>query len=163
MNNVEKASVIYSNSGNLIIPIISALFGKEWILYTSAYISVQMIFFWIHGKNLLSGETKMDFFSVLTNINFLAIILGILFFCTGIKLPAIVNEALGSVADMIGPLYMVIAGVLLGKVDFKEIFTCKRIYMVSFFRMILYPIFPLILLKTTILNTWFQKVLLFYS
>jgi predicted permease len=88
-----------------------------------------------------------------TNINFLAIIFGILFFGTGIRLPVLVNETLGAVANMIGPLYMVIAGMLLGNVDFKKVLTYKRVYIVSFFRMILYPVFALLLLKATSLST----------
>ena len=31
---VEQTSIIYSNSGNLIIPLVSALLGPEWIVYT---------------------------------------------------------------------------------------------------------------------------------
>ena len=33
---VEQTSIIYSNSGNLIIPLVSSLLGPEWIVYTCA-------------------------------------------------------------------------------------------------------------------------------
>ena len=32
LDAVEKASMIYSNAGNLIIPIVTAVLGKEWCL-----------------------------------------------------------------------------------------------------------------------------------
>ena len=37
MSPVEQASVIYSNAGNLIIPIVSALLGQEWVVYLRLY------------------------------------------------------------------------------------------------------------------------------
>lgn len=45
LNSVEKASIIYSNAGNLIIPLVTAVLGKEWVIYASAYIMVQQVFF----------------------------------------------------------------------------------------------------------------------
>ncbi|MBR2884728.1 MAG: AEC family transporter [Clostridia bacterium] len=43
--NVERASIMYPNAGNLIIPIVSFLLGEEWLIYTCAFISVQMFFY----------------------------------------------------------------------------------------------------------------------
>ena len=37
---VERASVVFSNVGNLVIPLVSFVLGPEWIIYTSAYILV---------------------------------------------------------------------------------------------------------------------------
>lgn len=36
LNEVEKASVYYSNAGNLIMPIVTFVLGQEWVLYASA-------------------------------------------------------------------------------------------------------------------------------
>lgn len=43
LSEVERASIIYSNAGNLIVPIIISVLGEEWVLYSSAFISVQLI------------------------------------------------------------------------------------------------------------------------
>lgn len=37
LDGVEETSLIYSNAGNLIIPIVTAILGKEWVIYTSAF------------------------------------------------------------------------------------------------------------------------------
>lgn len=55
-----KASLIYSNAGNLIIPIVTSVLGPEWVIYTSGFISVQVILIWTHCKMLLCGEKKAD-------------------------------------------------------------------------------------------------------
>ena len=33
LNEVEIASVYYSNSGNLIVPIVTFILGQDWVLY----------------------------------------------------------------------------------------------------------------------------------
>ena len=38
LDPIEHATSIYSNSGNLIIPIVMSLFGKEWVIYASCFI-----------------------------------------------------------------------------------------------------------------------------
>ena len=32
-NSVERASIIYTNAGNLIIPIVISVLGQEWVVY----------------------------------------------------------------------------------------------------------------------------------
>ena len=56
LNEVEKASVYYSNAGNLIIPIVTFVLGKDWVLYGCVFMSVQIVFIWSHGKCVLSRE-----------------------------------------------------------------------------------------------------------
>ena len=50
LNEVEIASVYYSNSGNLIVPIVTFILGQEWVLYGCVFMSVQLIFLWTHCK-----------------------------------------------------------------------------------------------------------------
>ena len=56
LNEVEKASVYYSNAGNLIMPIVTFVLGQEWMLYGCVFMSVQLVFVWSHGKSVLSME-----------------------------------------------------------------------------------------------------------
>ena len=60
LNEVEVASVYYSNSGNLIVPIVTFILGKEWVLYGCVFMSVQLVFLWTHcKKKLLAGNVLM--------------------------------------------------------------------------------------------------------
>lgn len=48
LNEVEIASVYYSNSGNLIVPIVTFILGQDWVLYgcvfmCAAYLSVDTL------------------------------------------------------------------------------------------------------------------------
>ena len=55
---IDIASIIYSNAGNLIIPIVTAVLGTEWVIYSTAFLSVQLIFLWTHCKLMFSKEKK---------------------------------------------------------------------------------------------------------
>lgn len=147
LNRIEKASVIYSNAGNLIIPIVTSVLGKQWIIYSSAYISIQLIALWTHGRITISGDHEINIKKILTNINMITIFIGIILFLTGFKLPQIINETFSSVGDMIGPICMIVAGMLIGDMDLKKILSYKRIYLVTFLRMIAFPLVILVILK----------------
>ena len=86
LDGVEETSLIYSNAGNLIIPIVTAILGKEWVIYTSAFLSVQLFLLWSHAKMKLCGEKGIDLKKILTNINMIAIFAGVLLFLLQIQL-----------------------------------------------------------------------------
>lgn len=147
LDAIEKASIVYSNAANLIIPIVISILGKEWVIFSSAFIVVQLILFWTHGRMVLCEEKKIDLKKILLNINIIAIFFGILLFVTRFQIPDIISQTLDSVSAMIGPICMVVAGMLIGNMSFKQIFVYKRIYIVTFLKMILCPIIILFLLK----------------
>lgn len=147
LDAVEKVSIIYSNSGNLIIPIVTSVLGKEWVIYSSAFISVQLILLWTHGRMVLCEEKKIDLKKILLNINMISIFVGILFFVTRINLPNIITETMESVSVMIGPICMVVAGMLIGNMSFKQVFAYKRIYLINLLKMIICPIIILLILR----------------
>lgn len=149
MTPAEQASVIYSNAGNIIIPIVSALLGQEWIVFTCAYICVQIVLLWTHCKPLVSGESHLDIKKILTNVNMIAIFIGIIIFVLGIKLPKVVQDAIDTTAVMIGPMSMLMIGMMLAGMDLKSIFAHKRIWLVVFLRLIVAPLLFIGFLRLT--------------
>lgn len=144
---IDVASIIYSNAGNLIIPIITAVLGNEWVIYSTAFVSVQLIFLWTHCKLMFSKEKTPNIRKIILNVNMIAIFVGVLSMLSGIRLPAMLNETMGSVGAMIGPLGMLITGMIVAGMDLKQIFTSKKVYVITFYRMILCPAIILLLLK----------------
>lgn len=147
LDAVEKASIMYSNSGNLIIPLVTSILGKEWVIYSSAFLSVQLILLWSHCRMVLCEERKIDLKKILLNINMISIFFGILFFVTRIQLPDIIVETMESVSAMIGPISMVVAGMLIGNMNLRQVFAYKRIYLITFLKMIVCPVIILFLLR----------------
>lgn len=149
LNEVEKASVYYSNAGNLIMPIVTFVLGQEWVLYGCVFMSVQIVFVWSHGKWVLSRQSKIDWKKILLNINMVAVFAGVFLFFTKIRLPQILNQTFGSVGSMIGSASMMVTGMLIAEMSLKDIFTNGRVYFITFLRLIAVPAVALLLLKVS--------------
>ena len=138
LDTIEEGSLGYPNVGNLIIPIVMATMGEEWVFYCSAYVAIQTTMLWAHAKTLICGD-GWNLKKILSNINIIAIIIGIILFIGNISLPEIVDTSMKYVGSTIGPLSMLIIGMLLGSIRLREIFTRKRAYLITFLRMLLFP------------------------
>ena len=147
LDTVEQVSVMYSNAGNLIIPLVTAILGKEWVIYTSAFIVVQLILLWSHGKATLCGEKGFDLRKIFSNLNMISIVIGIMLFFTRIRIPALLQDTVDTVGGMIGPVSMLVTGMLLGGMDIRRLLTYKRVWLVSLLRLILVPLLILPLVK----------------
>lgn len=147
LNEVEVASVYYSNSGNLIVPIVTFILGKEWVLYGCVFMSVQLVFLWTHCKKIISRERSYDWKKIVLNINMISIAAGVVLFFTRIRLPEVIDNTIGAVGNMIGPASMIVTGMLFAGMNLKQIFANKRVYFVSFLRMLVVPLIALVLIK----------------
>lgn len=147
LNEVEVASVYYSNSGNLIVPIVTFILGQEWVLYGCVFMSVQLVFLWTHCKKLISREASYDWKKIILNINMISIFIGVVLFFTKIRLPEIIGNTLASVGTMIGPASMIVTGMLFAGMNLKQIFANKRVYFITFLRLIAVPLIALVLIK----------------
>ena len=147
LNEVEVASVYYSNSGNLIVPIVTFILGQEWVLYGCVFMSVQLVFLWTHCKKIISREASYDWKKILLNINMISIFIGVVLFFTKIFLPEIIGNTLASVGTMIGPASMIVTGMLFAGMNLKQIFANKRVYFNTFLRLIAVPLIALVLIK----------------
>ena len=147
LSAIEKASVIYSNAGNLVVPIILAVLGEEWVIYSSAYITVQLFLLWSHAKSMLCGEKSFELKKVLTNINMIAILAGAALFLLHIQLPAVIEDSLDMVGSAIGPISMIILGMLMAGMNFKKILGYRRLWLVTALRLVGIPLAAVALLK----------------
>jgi len=154
LNAVEQCSVIYSNAGNLIIPLVVSVLGPEWVIYSSTFLAIQMVMFWTHLKSTLAGESIMDWKAVFNNANMLAIFAGCILLVTGYRLPGPVNDAVAGLGYMIGPSAMIIAGILLGEMTWDKVKSYKRLPIVVVLRLLAMPFLVMLLLKYSGLSIW---------
>ena len=147
LNVVEKTSLVYSNAGALIVPLVSAVLGDEWVIYASAFLTVQLLILWTHGQSLMQGRAQINWKKILTNINLLAVIAGLIIFFGRITLPGIVTDTISSISDTVGPISMIMIGMLLAGVNWKSVFSGIRIYIIVVLKMIVFPLIVLLFLK----------------
>ena len=60
LDTIERATVIYSNAGILVIPLVQDLLGKEYVIYSSAYIAdVPLKIVFTKKRNYLSTVLRL--------------------------------------------------------------------------------------------------------
>ena len=151
---VERCSMVYSNAGNLIIPLVTAILGPEWVIYASAFMCVQLVFLWTHCQSELQGKHGISWKKILTNVNLIAIAVGLVLMLLHIRLPEILDNAMASLSSTIGPVAMIMIGMLLARTDVRAYLKNKGFYLTLFCRLILLPLVVLCLLKVTGAAGW---------
>lgn len=146
---VEQISCIYTNCMNLLIPIVGSVLGKEWIPFTSMYMIIQVTLMWTHGRILISGETKVSLKKIFGNLNIICIFIGLALGLMQIPLPSLLAGAMESICSMLGPISMVITGMLIGGADLKKIIRMPGVWKVVFLRLLAYPAIVLLIFKFT--------------
>jgi len=143
---------MYSNAGNLIVPIVGFVLGKEWIIYSSAYIAVQQIFIWTHGSAIYMDKKHISIKKIILNPNIIAIFCGVIILLSGFEIPEFAGGIIDSLGSMIGTVGMLICGIMAAFLDYRKIISDKRMYIVCILRMIIYPAITLIIFR--ILNSY---------
>ena len=138
--SIERFSAMYSNCGFMGIPLVQSILGSEGVLYLTAYITVFNLLSWTHGMILMTGNTSWkNLKKGLLSPMILASMLGLILFFTRIRFPALIGDTLDYIAGMNTPLAMIIAGVSVAQTNLPAIFRNKKLYLVSFLKLLLMP------------------------
>lgn len=140
LSAVECASIIYSNGGNLIIPLVSSLLGKQFVFYTCAFIASQNVLIWTHGIWLMGGQNGGGWKKIVKNPNIIAIGIGIILFLARIPLPTILASTVDRVGASLGPICMFLIGMLTAGTDLKEVFRRGKNYLICALRLLVCPL-----------------------
>ena len=77
---IERCAVIYSNASALVIPLLQATLGSEYVVYSCGFIIVQLVLLWTHCCTVLRGDKGIDLKKIVTNLNLIAIVAAALLF-----------------------------------------------------------------------------------
>ena len=146
---IEQLSVEYPNCGNLILPLVLSVFGEEMVFFACPYVCVQTLMVWTHGRMVVAGGGKFDFKKIFLNVNVICTLLGLCFFIFKIKLPGMIADTCDSLGGIIGPISMLLTGMLIGGADLKKVFSSRHCYLISALRLIVYPVALILVLKLT--------------
>lgn len=139
VNSIEKASIIYTNSGYLVVPLVASVLGDEWVFYTTGYTIIQTVLFWTHGAGVISQRKERDYKKIFLNPNIIAIGIGTLMFITELKFPAVIGSCVEGFGDMVSSASMLVIGMVIGNVNLLWVFRQKRPYLICFLRLIAFP------------------------
>lgn len=144
---IERFAVSYSNCAFMGIPLVEATFGSEGVFYLTAFITVFNLFMWTQGVVMMSGESgkspkerAKSLLKILVSPSILAIILGLICFFTGLKMPRIIAQPLEYLGSMNTPLAMLVSGATIAKAGILKGFKSPRIYFLQLFKLIVVPL-----------------------
>lgn len=144
-----RMCAVFTNNGFMAIPLVTAMFGSLGVFFSTVNIAASTILIWTWGVKTLSGrDSKISLSRIFINPGTIAFCIGLLCFLTPFKLPAVPAEAVGYISDLNTPLAMLVLGCFLAESDLKSCFLDKRLYFVSFVRLVLFPLLliPVLLL-----------------
>ena len=139
LDTIEQMTVIYTNGGILVIPLVQAMLGDDYVIYSCSFIVVQIILLWTHCKQKLCSGQKLELKSIFLNANMVAIYVGIILFFTQIHLPDVIGGTIDMLANMVGPMGMLLAGMAISEVPLKHVFMTGRNYLVVLLRLFVDP------------------------
>ena len=137
---VETASVMYPNCTNMVIPLVIGAFGEDWVIYVTCYSMVQTILVWTHARILISGKRKISLRDLVCNVNILAIMLGLFLFVFQLRLPGVIQSAFRMAGDTIGPVAMLIIGMLMAGIDMQRLRSYRQLWKPVLLRLIVLPV-----------------------
>ena len=130
---IERTCIIYTNAGILVIPLVRALLGEDYVIYSCAFLVVQQVLLWTHCRSLLCGTRGFEWKKIIGNVNIIAILIGGALFILRLPLPGLVN-----IADT--PL--------------RQLFMRRRHYVPVLLRLIICPIITVLLLRVIGAASW---------
>lgn len=151
---IEQVNTIYSNAGALVIPLVQALLGSEYVIYSCAFIIVQTVLIWTHANACLQGSFSFQWKKLLENVNILAILAGMLLYLTHWQLPGMLQNTVTNMGSMIGPIGMLLAGMAIAEKPLRDVFCTRRNYLPTVLRLVVCPLVMLVLLLVCHASSW---------
>lgn len=136
-----------SNCGFMGYPVVTAALGQGALIYAVIYVAAFQLMCWTLGAYYFGGRQAMKPKELLKNPSLWAVVLGLVLFLTGWRLPAFLNDGLSMMGATTTPVAMFVIGARLMGLK-KEHLTDRPLLLACLLRLILFPLMALLLLFT---------------
>lgn len=145
---IEHFGSAFSNAGFMGIPLIQAALGDEAVFYVSSFVAFLNILQWTYGVYVMTQDREnISVKKIVTNPVVIGFVIGIAVFFLPIQLPSILTTVVGAISGMNAPLAMIILGIYLAQLPFKEILKGKQVYLCTLLRLTVIPLFSMAVLS----------------
>lgn len=136
---------VFSNTGYIGFPILSAVYGSEGVVYGSIFNMFFVILVWTYGIFLYRGrfnnaELKAELRGALLNPSIIAVGAGLIIMVGDVQLPSSLISSIKALGSMTGPLSMLVTGAMLAEVKLKEHLTDWTIYYGIATKLVIIPV-----------------------
>lgn len=149
IKSVLRYSAVFSNAAFMGYPVLEGLYGSLGVFYASIYSLPYRIFMWTFGVALFAKGKKQDYVKeIFLNPGILAVFVGLIISVASIQIPIMLSKTISTVGAMTTPLSMIMVGVTLADVKIKGLFKEIPVWYNSVVRLVVLPIFLLLILKS---------------
>ena len=139
-----RFGMVYGNNGFMGLPLVLSILGPEALLLGVVSAVGFNFLMWTEGVKTMGGKVTVS--SVLINPATVGTVVGLALFLTGWRPPAMVDSAIGFMADLNTPLAMVVIGAQMAGADLKRSFTSRKLYGAAAVRLLVAPLIALVVL-----------------
>lgn len=139
----------FSNFGFMGNAVVSAVFPGIFLDYLIFTIPFWMlIYLWGVPSLLIPGSKRSTGarLRALFNPMFVGMLIGIVLGLTGWRLPGFISSAVSVAGDCMSPIAMLLTGITVAGIGFKDAFGRFSVWMVSLIRLLLFPIIGILIL-----------------
>ena len=143
--NIFTYGLVFSNFGFMGNAVVSALFPEIFLDYLIFTLPLWfLIYLWGVPSLLISDadekQTLGTRLKALVNPMFIAMLVGMVLGLLRVPMPNFVGTAITSLGNCMSPVAMLLTGITVSQISFKETFTSMKIYGVSLVRLAVLPL-----------------------
>lgn len=136
---VYRYTFTISNYGGIGYPLVTAFFGEVGLFHYMMVTLPISLFAYTEGYRILTDSKKIGL-KFLLSAPIIGMIAGVILGFSGVELPSFFTGIINTLADMFGPLSMIIAGIAIASYPLKQVFLNKKAYVVAILKMIVLPL-----------------------
>ncbi|MBO4276677.1 AEC family transporter [Candidatus Saccharibacteria bacterium] len=141
LSDEAQFAMIFNNATFLGYPIVANTFGASGILAYCGFIIAFNIALFSYGIWLFEQKISIKLLlNIIFNPNIIAVILGMILFLIGIKLPSFLTDAVGYIGGATTPLSIICIGFMLSQAKLKNVFKKWRLMLTALIQLTLGPL-----------------------
>jgi predicted permease len=141
LSNEAQFAMIFNNATFLGYPIVANTFGPTGILAYCGFIISFNIALFSYGIWLFEQKISVKLlFNIIFNPNIIAVVLGMVVFLIGVKLPNFLTDAVGYVGGATTPLSIICIGFMLSQAKLSKVFAKWKLMLTAIIQLTLGPL-----------------------
>lgn len=136
--DVYEYSLVVPNSGYMGYPMAEAVLGSAGLLSTMIFCLPLSIYIYTVGYSKLTKSGLS--FKKLFNPAIVSLVLGAIAGFFEVPIPEVASSIMSKAGACMGPVSMILAGIVVSEFNFKELLSEKKVYIVTILRLFIIPI-----------------------
>ncbi len=144
---IYQLMFVFSNVGFIGIPVISSIFGAEYVVYVTEFMLVYTFVFYTYGIALMEGRFSPASLKSMINPGTIFGLAAMAVIVFEIQLPDFIITAVTYLGNVTSPVALMAVGFALANSDLKKVFGQPGLYIFSVVKLLILPLLMLPLLK----------------